>query len=185
MEEIERRAEEVLASVPSWIWDGERLPVPVEDIVDTQYGLLVRDVEDLSAAPGAPRLDADQSLSGLLLADRGEIWVNADEGRQWPGRRRFTICHELGHWCMHRTGHDALFCRSTTVEPPREGDAAPAATPEIEEQAQVFAAAMLMPARLVQEQYAKGGEFFAMCERFGASGAAMGRRLHAVIQRAE
>ena len=55
MEEIERRAEEVLAGVPSWVWDGERLPVPVEDIVDTQYGLLVRDVEDLSAAPGAPR----------------------------------------------------------------------------------------------------------------------------------
>jgi IrrE N-terminal-like domain len=183
MEEIERRAEEVLAGVPSWIWDGERLPVPVEDIVDSQYGLLVRDVEDLSVAPGAPQLDADQSLSGLLLAHRGEIWVNADEGRQWPGRRRFTICHELGHWCMHRSGHDAVFCRSATVEPPPEGEQEPPGTPEIEEEAQVFAAAMLMPARLVQKHYRAGMDFHAFCEKFGASGAAMGRRLHAVVPR--
>src|SRR2546421_2250530 len=115
MEEIERRAEEVLAGVPSWIWDGERLPVPVEDIVDSRYGLLVRDVEDLSTAPGAPELDPGQSLSGLLLADHGEIWVNADEGRQWPGRRRFTICHELGHWCLHRLCHEARYFRSASI----------------------------------------------------------------------
>ena len=156
MEEIEGRAEKVLAAVPSWIWDGERLPVPVEDIVDSQYGLLVRDVGDLTTAPGAPDLEPDQSLSGLLLADRGEIWVHADEGRQWPGRRRFTICHELGHWCMHRFGHSSLFCRSTTVEPPREGEAEPPGTPEIEEEAQVFAAAMLMPARLIRDHYRAG-----------------------------
>ena len=39
MEEIERRAESVLADVPEWIWDGERLPVPVEDIADTCFGI--------------------------------------------------------------------------------------------------------------------------------------------------
>lgn len=31
-------AETVLDSVPSYVWDGERLPVPIEDIVDTCYG---------------------------------------------------------------------------------------------------------------------------------------------------
>ena len=183
MEEIEQRAEEVLAGVPAWIWDGERLPVPVEDIVDSRYGLLVRDVDDLSLAPGAPSLEIGQSLSGLLLADRGEIWVNAGEARQWPGRRRFTICHELGHWCMHRSGRRAVFCRSATVEPPREDETQPPETPRIEEEAQAFAAAMLMPARLVRECYRRaGGDFFALCEQFGASGAAMGRRLHAVVR---
>ena len=185
MEEIERRAEEVLAGVPSWIWDGERLPVPVEDIVDSRYGLLVRDVEDLSTAPGAPDLDPGQSLSGLLLADRGEIWVNADEGRQWPGRRRFTICHELGHWCMHRLGHDALFCRLPPSSRPAKASPSRAGRREIEEEAQVFAAAMLMPARLVREHYRAGMDFHAFCERFGASGAAMGRRLHAVVPRGD
>jgi uncharacterized protein DUF955 len=183
MEEIERRAEAVLASVPSWVWDGESLPVPVEDIVDTCFGLLVRDVDDLSAAPGAPALAPDQALSGLLFASRGEIWVNAEEARQWPPRRRFTICHELGHWCMHRVGHDAVFCRSSTVEPVNEG-AEPPPTPQIEEEAQVFAAAVLMPAHLLREQYARDPDFFGLCDTFGASGAAMGRRLHAVVPRA-
>ena len=63
MEAIERRAGEVLETVPSWIWDGERLPVPIDDIADTCFGLLVRDLDDLSVAPGAPRLEPGQSLS--------------------------------------------------------------------------------------------------------------------------
>ena len=104
MRDVEERAEAVLAGLPGYVWDGERLPVPVEDIADSGFGLLVRDVEDMGTAPGAPALLDGQSLSGLLLPARGEIWVNADEARQWPPRRRFTIGHELGHWVMHRTG---------------------------------------------------------------------------------
>ena len=185
MEEIERQAEAVLERVPAYVWDGERLPVPVEDIADSCFGLLVRDVDDLSQAPGAPQLPPDQSLSGLLLPDLGEIWVNADEAGRWPPRRRFTIGHEIGHWCMHRNGSEAVFCRSGTVEPeadPQAGaDAAAPNVPCIEQEAQVFAAALLMPARLVRREYARDREFDHLCRRFGSSGAAMGRRLHAVI----
>ena len=47
----------------------------------------------------------------------------------------------------------------------------------------MFAAAVLMPARLIQDQYVRcDRDFFRLCAKFGASGAAMGRRLHAVIQ---
>jgi hypothetical protein len=184
IEEIDARAERVLASVPAYIWDGERLPVPVEDVVESHYGLLVRDVEDMTAAPDCPPLEPGQSLSGLLLASRGEIWVNADEGRQWPSRRRFTIGHELGHWVLHRVGLGSVFCRSATVQPD-EQDAAPAAqaprVPDIEAQASAFAAALMMPARLIRREYERDRTFERLCERFGASGAAMGRRLHAVI----
>src|SRR4051812_2158179 len=116
MEAIERAAEAVLAEVPSWIWDGESLPVPLEDIADTHFGLLVREVSDLATAPGAPELGPGQSFSGLLLPDRGEIWVNSGEAESSPGRRRFTIGHELGHWCMHRDLEHAVYCRSTIVE---------------------------------------------------------------------
>src|SRR5215211_4031447 len=115
MRDVEERAEQVLARAPEYVWDGEALPVPVEDLVDSVYGLLVRDVEDMRAAPGAPALAPGQSLSGMLLPARGEIWVNAEEARQWPPRRRFTIGHELGHWVMHRTGQASLFCRRTSV----------------------------------------------------------------------
>src|ERR671934_2391666 len=131
MDRAEERAEQVLAKLPSWLWDGESLPVPVEDIAASVYGLLVRDVDDMSAAPGAPPLVPGQSLSGLLLPARGEIWVNADEARQWPPRRRFTIGHELGHWVMHRVaGQQSLFCRKTTVD---ESGRRAETVPDIEE----------------------------------------------------
>ncbi len=182
MEGIEQRAEETLAQVPSWIWDGESLPIPVEAIADSCFQLLVRDVEDMSAAPGCPEVEEGQSLSGLLLASSGEIWVNAAEAREWPPRRRFTIGHELGHWVMHRTGQQALFCRRGTVAPEDEVADTRPPLPVTEEEANAFAAALLMPARLIREQYADcSGDFEELCRRFDSSGAAMGRRLHAVI----
>ncbi len=184
-EEIERRAEAVLASVPSFVWDGASVPVPVEDIVDTCFKLHVRDVADLSAAPGCPSLEPGDSLSGLLLSARGEIWVNADEARQWPPRRRFTIGHELGHHVLHRTGQQTLFCRKVTVDPDvgQPADTRPP-LPVPEEEANMFAAALLMPGELMRRHYRQcGGDFEEMCNRFDSSAAAMGKRLHQTVPR--
>jgi hypothetical protein len=180
MEAIEQLAERFLARVPSYVWDGGSLPVPIEDIADSHVGLLVRDVDDLSLAPGAPSLADGQGLSGLLLPDRGEIWVNAAEAREWPPRRRFTIAHELGHWCLHRNADAGVFCRASMIDPgPRDSRAT--RTPH-EEEANAFAAALLMPERLLREQYvACDRDFDRLCRKFASSGAAMGRRLHAVI----
>src|SRR6202035_1664253 len=137
--------------------------------------------DDLEQAPGAPTLGKGQSLSGLLLPALGEIWVNAIEAREWPPRRRFTIAHELGHWSLHRHANCPVFCRSGSIESEAPERRPP--LPAHEEQANAFAAAMMMPARLVQEQYARcERDFFLLCEAFGASGAAMGRRLRAVIK---
>jgi Zn-dependent peptidase ImmA (M78 family) len=84
---------------------------------------------------------------------------------------------------MHRSGRASVFCRSTTVQPDEQEAAGPATAPVpgIEAEASAFAAALLMPARLVRREYERDGTFERLCERFGASGAAMGRRLHAVI----
>jgi hypothetical protein len=181
MEEIERLAEWFLTGIPAYVWDGETLPVPVEDIADSHAGLLVRDVDDLERAPGAPELESGQTLSGLLLPALGEIWVNAEEARRWPPRRRFTIAHELGHWSLHRDAAQPAYCRPTSIDPDESPTHPP--LPPAEEQANAFAAAVLMPARLVQEQYVRlGRDFFALCDAFAASGAAMGRRLHAVVK---
>jgi uncharacterized protein DUF955 len=173
MRDVEERAEAVLAALPGYVWDGERLPVPVEDIADSAFGLLVRDIEDMGAAPGAPALLEGQALSGLLLPARGEIWVNAAEARQWPPRRRFTIGHELGHWVMHREGQQALFCRRTTVD---EAVTLPAR--DIEEEASAFSAALLMPQWLFVREHARcGGDVAALSAAFGSSLAATERRI--------
>ncbi len=206
MNQAEATASATLARVPGWIWDGETLPVPIEDIAESWFSLHIREVDDLSTAPGCPALAEGQSLSGLLLPARGEIWVNESEAREWPGRRRFTIAHELGHWRMHRTGQQSLFCRKTSVA---EGDTAldgrarsqtaakaaqdkppdtavePATTrpplPPSEEEANEFAAAILMPAELIEHHYVEDRDFQRLCKLFGSSGAAMSRRLRAVI----
>ena len=184
---VEERAQGVLASVPDWIWNGDTLPVPVEHIADSGFGLYVREVDDLSAAPGVPSLGSGQTLSGLLLPGAGEIWVNAAEARDWPARRRFTIGHELGHWCLHRAG-GAVWCRSSTVDPADDADRAPRrAYPPEESEANEFAAALLMPAHLVERHYERlrrrdpEGSFAQLCRIFGASGAAMSRRLRSVV----
>ena len=185
MEEIEQRAQQVLAEIPEWIWNGESLPVPVETIADSCFNLLVRDVDDMSSAPGAPELREGQSLSGLLLAGPGEIWVNAAESREWPPRRRFTIGHELGHWVMHqRPGQQSLFCRHASVDEEKQGDSDGRST-EIEREANAFAAALTMPAQLIRKHYERlrfePDCHAQLCKLFAASGAAMGHRLHSVI----
>jgi hypothetical protein len=62
---VREHPERVLANVGDWGWDGEGLPPPVEHIVDSSFGLLVRDVERLRTAPGVPRLPAERALSML------------------------------------------------------------------------------------------------------------------------
>lgn len=186
MEWIEQRAQAILETVPEWVWDGRSLPIPVEDIVDSCFGLHVVDAEDMTRAPECPPLGDDETLSGLLLADDKQIWCNANEGVQWPPRRRFTIAHELGHWVLHRPGQDSLFCRRATLAPDederRRREANRPELPMTEQEANAFAAALLMPAPLLEHHYRKTTrDFEQLCAMFGSSMAAMGKRLHAVI----
>jgi len=106
---IEERAEAVLERVPSWIWDGRTLPVPVDHIADSCFSLLVREMDDLRAAPGVPDLPADQSLSGLLLPGLGEIWVNATEARLPTPSEGCARC-----WSPSTTGWSRRDCGPTT-----------------------------------------------------------------------
>ncbi len=163
---IEARAEQVLAEVPDWIWDGGSLPVPIEAIADSCFDLLVRDVEleEMQTAPDCPPLDEGSSLSGLFLPQVRQIWVNADEAREWPPRRRFTIGHELGHCVLHQDGQRSLFCRhgsSTRHESDTAASPTAASAPDPDEQAAIeiereanhFAAALLMPGELIRHHY--------------------------------
>ena len=71
------------------------LPVPVEAIAEDLLGLKVGEDEDLP-------------VSGMLVPARREVWLNARESRESPGRRRFTLAHELGHWvCQCQEGRAA------------------------------------------------------------------------------
>lgn len=178
---VEARAGAILEGVPDYIWNGEELPVPVEKIVSNTFGLLIREVEDMTEAPGLGE-ERSTNVSGLLLTGPGEIWVNAAEARQWEGRKRFTICHELGHYVIHQDSLEpTVFCRR--IEVVDEAEPGPVADPraELEREADAFAAALLMPAALVAaRRVALDDDLAALCADFGASEKAMRYRLQAV-----
>ncbi|MGI9021364.1 MAG: ImmA/IrrE family metallo-endopeptidase [Solirubrobacterales bacterium] len=179
-EPIEERAERVLAALPAYLWAENKPPIPIDDIADSYFGLHVceRSPQEMREAPGAPELGPGDTLSGLLLPSLGEIWVNADEAEKWPPRRRFTIAHEIGHHVMHR-GQQPLFCRKKVVQ---EEEATPDDAPDIEEEASIFAASLLMPRELMKTYWERCGKRHdAMCKIFKASGAAMGKRLHTAL----
>ena len=179
-EPIERRAEAVLAEVDDYLWAERKPPIPVEHIADSWFGLHVceRSPEEMRAAPGAPELGPEDTLSGLLLPGRMEIWVNAEEAERWPTRRRFTIAHEIGHWVMHRGYSRRCSAAARAIQP----DEREVEGPDIEEEASIFAASLLMPRELMKTYWERcGHRHDAMCQIFKASGAAMGRRLHTAL----
>ncbi len=170
MDAPEARAAEVLAEIPKYLWDGRSLPVPVEDIADSHFRLLICETADLATVPGAP----PGPLSGLLLVGDRQIWVNAGEAASSPGRRRFTIGHELGHWCLHASTRQRIFCRS--VESPAGVD--------IEEEASLFSGALMFPPKLVGREWKRlRGDVTKMCERFGGSRVATERAVFRPVLR--
>lgn len=181
-ESIEGTVYGILDRVPEFVWDGESLPVPVEDIVSNAFGLWIRLVDDMTRAPGLEG-ERSENVSGLLLVAEGEIWVNAAEARRWEGRKRFTIGHELGHYVMHQEeARPTIFCRKVEVEEdPDERDRASTAT---EREADAFAAAMLMPEHLIRDFVEHNGTGIpALCAAFGTSEKATRYRIEALYGR--
>lgn len=189
----EAAAAEQLAAVPEWLWDGESLPVPVESIADNHYGLLVQEENELAWVAG---LGSETHVSGLLLPHAREIWVDAEEARRAPVRRRFTIGHELGHWVLHcnlgESGNgEVVHCRDQVVreegavEEDESGQhlADLSVYPPQELDANQFGAAMLMPGRLIRAATDElRSDLRSLAKAFGVSTIAMKRRLWFLTQ---
>jgi len=133
------------------------LPVPVEAIAEDLLGLNVGELKELE-------------VSGMLLPSERQVWLNAREARESPGRRRFTLAHEVGHWvCQVLEGRVApVFCRAEEVGV-GEGRA-------LEREANVFAAELLMPEEAERASFDGAVAGAAAC--FGVSEEAMGWRLY-------
>lgn len=82
-------------------------------------------------------IEMEDDLSGILLKDKkSDRWVIQVNKEHHPNRQRYTIAHELGHFCLHRhlkqIFKDQIFFRGTESSPE-------------EWQANEFASAILMP----------------------------------------
>ncbi len=184
---MELAAAQTLDSLPDRLW-GWSPPIPIKAIAEEHFGLIVIEFERPSDIPGAPEVSDNVRFSGMLMADRGEIWVSAADAREWPPRKRFTIAHELGHFVLHRHSVDPALYQAADIS---ATGAAPADSirseadpesakllPRLEAEANAFAAALLMPARLLRQAHAElDGDIDRLQEIFDSSKAALERRL--------
>lgn len=169
-------AAEVLARASAEV--GDVLPIDVE-LIATELELLhVQERANLSRLPG---IDAPPGveLSGLLVPGEKRIWVEAVEAARSPGRRRFTVAHELGHWLLHhlpRKRRTPIFCRPADVGAANRFQLEDAS--RMEREANRFAASLLMPEPHVRrEAHALVVSVPALARRFGVSAQAMQLRL--------
>ena len=91
-EDVEERAEAVLAALPSYVWDGERLPVPVEDIADSGSGCSCA-TSRTCTAPGAPLLTTASRCPASCsqrAARSGSTPPRRGSGRRGGGSRSAT-----------------------------------------------------------------------------------------------
>lgn len=126
--------------------------VPVEEILEIHLGLAL-EFDDLCALMGC-----DGVLGAIWFEQRVvrvDVRLDPTPRPQLLGRFRFTLAHEIGHWRLHRNlfrsdpsqshlfggrGQPAFVCRSTD-------------TPPVEWQANAYAAALLMPRRLLLPEW--------------------------------
>jgi Zn-dependent peptidase ImmA (M78 family) len=129
------------------------------------------------------REPAEDDLSGFLYRDRSKktaiIGVNASHH---PNRQNFTVAHELGHYLLHDFDdihvdrHFKVWLRS---------DASSQGQDVEEKEANLFAAELLMPPRLLAKELETTGTFDLedeailkkLAEKFSVSTQAMTFRL--------
>lgn len=136
---------------------GPGLPVAVQSIAEDLLGLRIR--------------EGSLDCSGMLLPADREIWVDSAEAAESQGRRRFTIAHELGHWVCHvQEGNGApVFCRAA--------DLTERVDHQLEREANVFAAELLMPEQEVRREFSVCGSIDEVASAFDVSTEAMHWRL--------
>lgn len=101
--------------------------------------------------------ELEPQVSGALIAKGHEYHLIVNAGHH-PNRQRFTIAHELGHLRLHHGDSDRLFIDTEMRIYQRVGQAGAAhymspgstTTPSEEREANMFAAALLMPAPLLE-----------------------------------
>ena len=102
----------------------------------------------------------DEHCDGMLqfeTDDKVAIYVNIDSPFT---RQRFTIAHEIGHYILHRNLLRAQGC--SVAYRKQENNT-------IEQQANRFAAALLMPRNLVINEYRKTSNIKNIAKSFGVS----------------
>jgi Zn-dependent protease with chaperone function len=159
MKMLEAMAREELRRFDSSLIHGKPRPVPIEDMAERQYGLIVEFhyLRRNNAILGCtifqetqlPVWNDEDQCYDVLSVKRGTVVISAALlKRGLEGRLRFTVAHELGHWLAHRelfakAGTAAAHTALTSME----------ADPVLEREADLLATSLLMPASQVKRAF--------------------------------
>ena len=162
-EEIEKHAKSVLC-------EHGLYAVPVDPVVlANRQGIKVRNAKF-----------SEEGISGML-SKRGEKVSMLIHQSEHPNRKRFSIAHELGHHFLHLMEDGEIIDTDVDMfrlEPVEGDDDREREHRRREIQANMFAAALLMPAELVEEAYRDVTKNLSELARmFNVSEYAMGYRL--------
>jgi len=132
-ETINLKAQEVLRNYGNIV-----LPVKIEDIARSL---------SLKVIP----YPFHEDISGTLIIEgnTGIIGYNQFESRV---RRRFTIAHELGHFILHKDRSAVFLDKQFRVHFRSQNSKQSEDVQEMEQEANAFAAAILMPESLIKKQ---------------------------------
>ena len=166
IENLERQASQVLHDAG---FDGE-LPVDPIEIAKTM-GLSVHLAKF-----------SDENTAGILRIDgeNASIFVRSTDS---PNRQRFTVAHELGHYVLHRREESDFVDTDISVAFLRRSDGdseSDRARRRRETQANLFAAALLMPEYLLSQELENDDDVSKLANLFGVSRGALGIRLAAI-----
>lgn len=107
-----------------------------------------------------------KSVCGFIDFENATMYVsNADK----TVRQNFTIAHELGHWILHRENQQAY---KVLLRRPIGGE-----TEDMEKEANVFAAELLVPADMLKKYKKQGLSNFELAEIFMVSESVINYRL--------
>lgn len=99
-------------------------------------------------------IDADDNLSGFFVVGDNNRKIIGYNKSHNENRRRFTIAHELGHFYLHFKGEQKIFIDNNSHKFFRNEKSS---SGEIrrEREANAFAAALLMPSSLIENEIEK------------------------------
>jgi Zn-dependent peptidase ImmA (M78 family) len=130
-------------------------------LINSKVNIILRGIPDLKPPIDIEKIAKSRGLklvsyplgddvSGLLSIKDGTIGYNQKES---PVRKRFTIAHELAHFELHRDKSDLFVDKQFLFRGKNSRDTP--ASQVLEQEANAFASAILMPTDLVKREVEK------------------------------
>lgn len=110
-------------------------PVDVDKIAQL-LGIVVDETADFDVTDTVGKIT-------LTAGEPARVWINPLQNTYTP-RRRFTLAHEIGHFCMHRSKQDEFIDDKSTMS------RSESYWNRYESEANSFAADLLMPTNLIK-----------------------------------